>query len=66
MRIEILLKEKRTEKGYSLEKLSSLTGISKSHLNYIEKNEKEPTLSVAIRICQVLDIELKDLYKIHK
>ena len=36
MRIEILLKEIREEKGYSLDQLSKLTGISTSHLNYIE------------------------------
>lgn len=66
MKIKILLKEIRTEKGYSLEKLSQLTGISKSHLNYIEKNEKEPSLSIAIRIAQALNIDIKELYEIIK
>ena len=41
-----------------------MTGISSSHLNYIEKNEKEPTISVLVRIAQVLNIEVKDLYKV--
>ena len=64
MRIEILLKNIRKEKGISLEKLSKITGISKSHLNYIEKNEKEPSLSIAIRIAQALNIKVDELYKI--
>lgn len=41
-----------------------MTGISKSHLNYIEKNEKEPSLSMAIIIAQALNIKIEDLYRI--
>lgn len=65
MRVEILLKKIREERGYSLEELSKITGISKSHLNYIEKNEKEPSLSMAIRIAQALNIKIEELYKIY-
>ena len=64
MRIEILFKEIREEKGYSLDQLSKLTGISTSHLNYIERNEKEPTLSYAIIIAKALNIKIEELYKI--
>lgn len=41
-----------------------MTGISSSHLNYIEKNEKEPSLSMAVRIAQKLNIKIEELYKI--
>ena len=41
-----------------------MTGISKSHLNYIEKGEKEPSLSMAVRIAQVLNIKIEELYKV--
>ena len=44
--------------------LSRMTGISKSHLNYIEKNEKEPSLSMTIIIAQALNIKKEDLYRI--
>ncbi len=64
MRIEILLKDLRERKGYSLEQLSRLTGISTSHLNYIERNEKEPSLSYAIIIAKALNIKIEELYKI--
>jgi len=47
-----------------LRKLSKATGISTSHLNYIEKNEKEPSLSMAVRIAQALDIKVEELYKV--
>lgn len=64
MKIEILLKQIRIEKGYSLEQLSRITGVSSSHLNYIEKNQKEPTLSVLIRISQALNVKIEELYRI--
>ena len=41
-----------------------MTGISSSHLNYIERNEKEPSLSVAIIIAQALNVDLEELYRI--
>lgn len=64
MKIEILLKEIRKENGISLQQLSKITGISRSHLNYIEKNEKEPSLSMAVRIAQALNVKIDELYKI--
>ena len=66
MRIIILLKDIRKERHISLEQLSKMTGISKSHLNYIEKQEKEPTLSVIVRIAKALNIDETDLYRIEK
>jgi transcriptional regulator with XRE-family HTH domain len=44
--------------------LSKATGISSSHLNYIERNEKEPSLSNAIIIAQALNVDIKELYRI--
>ena len=41
-----------------------MTGISRSHLNYIERNEKDPSLSIAIRIAQALNIKIEELYKV--
>lgn len=64
MKIEILLKNIRKERGLSLEKLAKMTGISSSHLNYIENNEKEPSLSVMVRIAQALSVNITELYKI--
>ena len=40
-----------------------MTGISSSHLNYIEKNEKEPSLSMIVRIAQALNIKIEELYE---
>ena len=64
MRIEILLKEKRKEKNLTLAQLSEKTGISKTHINDIENNLKEPSLSMVIRIAKALDLKIEELYKV--
>lgn len=66
MEIKILLKEIREEKNITLRKLSEITGISKSHLSYIERGEKEPSLSIIIRIAVALNIDEKDLYEVKR
>lgn len=65
MKIEILLKELRLERNITLEELAKISGISKSHLSRIERNEKQPTILVAVKIAKALDIELEELYKIY-
>ena len=65
MRIEILIKEVRQEKKITLQELSKKSGISKSHINYIEKQLKQPTLIVMIQISKALNIYLKKLYKVY-
>lgn len=64
MRVISLLKDVREENNISLAELSRKTGISKSHLSYIERGEKEPTISILWRISTALKIDIKDLYKI--
>lgn len=66
MEIKILLKEIREEKNITLRKLSEITGISKSHLSYIERGEKEPSLSIIIRIAIALNIDEKELYEVKR
>lgn len=64
MKVIILLKEIREEKQISLEELARMSGISKSHLNYIERNEKEPTLTILIKIAKALNVDIEKLYKV--
>lgn len=64
IKIEILLKDIRKRKKLNLEQLAEMTGISKSHLNYIENNQKEPTLTILVKIADALEIDLQELYTI--
>ena len=64
MRVEIILKEKRKEKKVTLAQLSAKTGISTTHINDIENNIKEPSISMLVRIAKALDVKVEDLYKV--
>ncbi len=64
MRVEILLKEKRKERNLTLAQLSEKTGISTTHINDIENNIKEPSISMMIRIAKALDLKIEDLYRV--
>jgi len=64
MQVEILLKEVRKEKNYTLSQLSKKSGISKTHINDIENNVKEPSFSMMVRLSYALNIPIDKLYKI--
>lgn len=66
MQIIIKLKEVREKYNISIRDLARITGISKSHLNYIERGEKEPSLSIIIRIAVALNIDEKELYEVKR
>lgn len=64
MKIEILLKQIRIEKGMTLETLSQLSGISKGHLSKIERQEREPKISTLILIAKALKVDVNNLYRV--
>lgn len=64
MRVEILIKEIRESKNITLDELAKKSGVSKSHLNYIERNEKEPSISVLCRVAIALKVDIKELYRV--
>lgn len=64
MKIEILLKQIRLEKGMTLETLSQLSGISKGHLSKIERQERETKISTLILIAKALKVDVNNLYRV--
>lgn len=64
LHIELLIKEIRKQKNITLDELSKRSGVSKTHINDIENNIKEPTLTIAISIAKALNVQLTDLYKV--
>ena len=64
MKIEILLKQIRLEKGMTRETLSQLSGISKGHLSKIERQEREPKISTLILIAKALKVDVNNLYRV--
>lgn len=52
----------REEKNLTLEKLAYGSGISKGGLSEIERGMKEPRLSTLFKICETLEISIKDFF----
>ena len=56
------IKEIRTEKGLTQKELSKLSGVSESYIGDLERNEKEPTISILCRIAKALEVDIKELF----
>lgn len=56
------IKYYRTLKGYSVNKLANLSGISQSYLRDIELGNKNPTVDTLSYICDALNISLADFF----
>ena len=52
----------RCLKGYSVNKLANLSGISQSYLREVELGNKNPTVEILSLLCDTLDISLKDFF----
>ena len=55
------VKQLRGAKGWSLEALAQASGVSRSMLSQIERNQANPTLVVTLRIARAFGVELSDL-----
>ena len=52
----------RTTKGYSVNKLATLSGISQSYLRDVELGNKNPTVEIVSILCDTLGISLKEFF----
>ena len=55
------VRDLRKQRGWSLEQLAAASGVSRSMLSQIERNEANPTLAVAFRIAQAFAMTLAEL-----
>ena len=55
------VKKLRADRGWSLEELASVSGVSRSMLSEIERERANPTLSVTYRIARAFGLSLQDL-----
>jgi transcriptional regulator with XRE-family HTH domain len=51
----------RKQRGWSLERLGQASGVSRSMLSQIERNDANPTVAVALAIATALGVTLDDL-----
>lgn len=64
--ITFFIREIREKKGLSQEELARLSGISASHIGYIENGERQPTLLVMCKLADALKVSINELYEYHK
>ncbi|MDA7950957.1 MAG: XRE family transcriptional regulator [Pirellulaceae bacterium] len=55
------VKQMRSKKDWTLQQLSTLSGVSRSMLNQIERGTANPTLGIAFRIAQAFGLTLGEL-----
>src|SRR5258706_11895993 len=55
------VKELRTGRGWSLESLANASGVSRSMLSQIEREQANPTLAVTLRIARAFSLNLGEL-----
>lgn len=60
--MEILTWQARARKSITLKQLETLTGISKTTLNYIENGVTSPTLRQLESIAAALEVTISSLY----
>src|ERR1051325_5264391 len=58
------VKQLRGERGWSLEALANASGVSRSMLSQIEREQANPTLAVTLRIAQAFSMTLGDLLEV--
>ncbi len=58
------VKQLRTGRGWSLEGLANASGVSRSMLSQIEREQANPTLAVTLRIASAFGMSLGDLLEI--
>lgn len=56
------LKSARAAKDLSQEELARAVGVSRQTISAIEKGDYNPTIRLCVKICQVLDCTLDDLF----
>lgn len=56
------LKEVRTKKGLSQQKLADMIGVSRNTISSIETGQFNPTAKLALILCIALDKKFEDLF----
>ena len=52
----------RTSRGYSVNKLANLSGVSQSYLREVELGNKNPTVEFLSVLCDTLGITVKEFF----
>ena len=57
-----LLKNHRLSKNLTQKELAKQVNISERHYRYIESGNRNPSINLALRLCDILEMDLTDLF----
>lgn len=57
------IKNARLRKGMTQDEVASLARIEQAYLSKVERGAREPSLSIALRICDALNLDINDFVK---
>lgn len=60
--MENIIRQRRKALGLSQEALAKKCGVSRQTVNAIENNKYDPTLSLAFRMAEELDLTVDELF----
>lgn len=61
--ITFYIREIREKQNLSQKSLAKLSGVSSSHIGYIENGDREPTITILCKIAKALKVEVTQLFK---
>jgi transcriptional regulator with XRE-family HTH domain len=61
-RVTALLRTVRKQRGLTLDEVAARTGLTKSYLSKIERGRNVPSIAVALKISQALDVDASQLF----
>ena len=64
--IKFFVREIRESKNLSQDELAKLSGVSASHIGFIENGERQPTLLVMCKLAKALKVQITELYEYHE
>ena len=56
------VKKYRKKRNVSIENISLYTGVSKRHLQFIERGQRNPSLSLAKKMADCLNCTIEELF----
>ena len=57
------IKQLRTELKFTQEDLAFKVGVDRSYMGFLERGEKNPTLSTLVKVARALKVSLKDMFE---
>ena len=59
------IKESRMRQNLSQSEVADQVGLSQSYLSYIEKGKRDVDLAVAMKICEALNLDIREFISLY-